>query len=399
MTESEKSFANVASVQSATSVWRREPFRIFFPLGVLLAWLGIGHWIAYDLGLLSEYSCQAHGLTQMQSFMMAFAVGFLLTALPRRTQTSPAAIAELMIVAAALLTTAVATLSEAWIIGELAYVVVFVVLLQFALRRFLGRAAGRRPPAAFVLIPFAVAQGMGGAILVIWSAQPQAPPFASGLGRLLIEQGVFLCLAMGIGNLVLPLMAGAAPPPDLGSSPQETRKAFVYAACGAAIFLSLCIEQAGWVRLGPVLRAAVVGAGFWFGAGAGKRPEKPGLHRRLVWVSVWLMPLGLLMSVLFPDFRVPALHILFIGGFSLMAFGVATHVALSHLDELLPLSLESPRPVQILAAAFALALAARVAADWSDTYFDHLAWAAGLWIAGSLVWLAFFGPKLLRPRR
>ena len=46
-----------------------------------------------------------------------------------------------------------------------------------------------------------------------------------------------------------------------------------------------------------------------------------------------------------------------------------------------------------------LATLARVAADLSDTYFDHLGWAAGLWLVGSAVWLAFLGPKLLGWRR
>lgn len=399
MAESEKSFANVSTVESVPSIWRREPFRLFFVLGVVLAWLGIGHWIAYDVGLLSTYSCQAHGLTQMQSFMMAFAMGFLLTALPRRTQTAPASVVELVLVGLALITTAAATLRESWIIGETAYALLFLFLLQFALRRFLGRAAGRRPPAAFVLIPFAVLHGLGGAALVALSTRPTAAPFASGLGRLMIEQGVFLCLALGIGSLVLPLMAGTPPPPDLGSSPRETRKALAYAACGATIFATLLVEQSGWGRLGPLLRAAVVCGGFWLGADARHRPGKPGLHRHLVWVSIWLMPLGLLVSALFPDYRVPALHIVFIGGFSLMAFGVATHVTLSHLEGLGELALGNPRPVKFLAAAFGCALAARLAADMSDTYFDHLAWAAGLWICGSAVWLVFLGPKLLRPRQ
>jgi hypothetical protein len=39
---------------------------------------------------------------------------------------------------------------------------------------------------------------------------------------------------------------------------------------------------------------------------------------------------------------------------------------------------------------------ARLAADASNTYFDHLAWAAGSWLIGSAVWLAFLGPQLLR---
>ncbi len=399
MTESERSFTAVASVQSVASPWRREPFRVFFPLGVVLAWFGIGHWIAYAVGLISEYSCQAHGLTQMQSFLMAFAMGFLLTALPRRTQTKPASRTELILIAVALTITATTSLFELWLVAEAAYAFLFLILLQFAGRRFLGRSAGRRPPAAFVLIPFAVVHGLVGAVLVAWSTQPSAPLFTGSLGRLLIEQGVFLCLAMGIGNLILPLMSGTSPPADLGSSPQETRKAVLFALCGAGIFASLVLEQLGWAMLAPLLRAGLISSTFALGADAWRGPQKPGLHRRLVWLSVWLMPLGLLLSALLPDYRVPALHILFIGGFSLMAFGVATHVALSHLDGLEPLALGSPGPVRALAAFLLLSLAARLAADWSNTYFDHLAWAAGLWITGSVVWLVFLGPKLLRPRQ
>jgi hypothetical protein len=39
---------------------------------------------------------------------------------------------------------------------------------------------------------------------------------------------------------------------------------------------------------------------------------------------------------------------------------------------------------------------ARVAADWSGTYFTHLGWAAGAWIVGAGGWLAYLGPRLLK---
>ena len=55
-----------------------------------------------------------------------------------------------------------------------------------------------------------------------------------------------------------------------------------------------------------------------------------------------------------------------------------------------------PPAVVALAVGLALALAARLVADWSDTYFAHLGWAAAGWIGGSAVWLAYFVPKLLR---
>ena len=78
-----------------------------------------------------------------------------------------------------------------------------------------------------------------------------------------------------------------------------------------------------------------------------------------------------------------------------MAFGVATHVSLSHLG-LEKEALGRPRAVSLLAGALLLALTARVIADWSESYFDHIGWAAAFWIVGTTIWLAYLGPKLLR---
>ena len=377
------------------SPWRSEPFRVFFPLGVLLAWIGVGHWLLYATGAAATYSCRFHGLVQMQAFMMAFAIGFLLTALPRRTQTQPVTRMEMVALLAALVIFACAAIGEHWVIAETAYAALFALLIEFALRRFLKGGVGRRPPAAFVLLPIAALNGMGGAVLIAAAEANNVTPWSGHLGVLMVEQGVFLCLAVGVGSLVLPLMSGMPPPADLGSAPRETWKAIAYAFAGAAIFASLVIEQLGFERSGPILRAIVVSVGLGLGGGAWRPPGKPGAHRKLVWLAVWLMPVGLIVSALWPDYRVPALHILYIGGFSLMVFGVATHVALSHFN-MEQLGLGRPPAVIVLGAAVLIALCARLAADYSDTYFVHLGWAAAAWILGSAVWLIFFGSKLLR---
>jgi uncharacterized protein involved in response to NO len=382
------------SFLSAMSPWRSEPFRLFFPIGVVLAWVGIGHWLLYDLGITRTYSCLLHGLVQMQGFMMAFAVGFLLTAIPRRTRTPPPSASEMSLLAAALIATAAAAVAERWIAAEVAYLAIFALLLRFAVTR-LRAADARRPPAAFVLIPFAILHGIVGGVLLLAATLPGVPASLMGLGRLLVEQGVFLCLVVGVGSLVLPLMAGAPPPADLDASPRERWKALGYAAAGVVLGGSFGLEYAGWERLAPLLRGAVVAAGLGLGGGVWRPPQKPGLHRRLVWLAAWLVPAGLVVSALWPSYRVPALHIVFIGGFSLMAFGVATHVAFSHLG-LEGLAAGRPRAIIVLGASFLLALAARLAADASGTYFDHLGWAAGFWITGSAVWLAFLGPRFVR---
>ena len=377
------------------SRWLTEPFRIFFPMAVLFGWVGVGHWLSYSVGVTATYSCKLHGLIQMQAFMMAFATGFLLTAVPRRTQTSPATPIEISVLTAAFILTVAGAMAERWLLSEAAYAAIFLLLGQFAMRRFLGRAAGRRPPAAFVLVPIAALQGLAGAALLGVAEFQSSSLWTEGLGRLMIEQGVFLCLVIGIGALVLPLMGGAPPPPDLGSSPRETRKAFAYGAAGMTIVASLILEQAGFNRVGPLLRAAVVTLGLGLGGGAWRPPAKSGVHRQLVWLSTWLMPVGLIASGVWPDYRVPALHVLFIGGFALMAFGVATHVALSHLN-LERLSSGWPPAVVVLGTAMIAAMLVRVAADASGAYFVQLGWAAAIWIAGSAAWLAFMGPRLMR---
>lgn len=374
---------------------RSEPFRLFFPVGVLLGWIGVGHWLLYGLGLAETYSCFRHGLLQTQAFLMAFALGFLWTALPRRTAAPVASPREIALALAALLLTGGALLSDAFVTAELGYLALFAMLLAFAARRFLSGAARRRPPAAFVLLPLAAVLGVSGALLILARLVLEEPPWTIALGALFIEQGVFLCLVMGIGALVMPLMGGTPPPPDLGSSPRETRVALGFLVLGLTVAASLVAETAGFVRSAPIVRGAAVAIALGWGGGAFRLPGKPGFHRKLVWVAAWLAPVGLVASGLLPDYRVPALHVLFIGGFSLMAFGVATHVSLSHLD-LNEAALGRPRPVVVLAVAIALALLARLAADSSHTYFEHLASAALCWMVGSAVWLAWLAPRLLR---
>lgn len=374
---------------------REEPFRLFFPLGVLLGWAGVGHWLLYPLGAVASYSCLAHGLALVQGFLVAFAAGFVLTALPKRTKSPPPSEIEIVALAVGLVTTTIAAASRRWVVAEAAHALSLTVLLRFAGARFFAANAGRRPPASFVLIPLGALGGIVGAGLIAVSARIEASAAALTVGRLLTEQGVFLCFALGAGALIVPLVRGATPPADLGSAPAETRRALGYAFIGLTIFATFVGEGCGSTRLAPLLRAGAVSFGGLLGGGSWRPPLKPGLHRRLVWLSLWMMPVGLTASAISVEYRVAALHVLFIGSFSLLAFGVATHVSFGHLG-LEELALGRPPAVIALATGVFLALAARVAADVSHTYFAHLGWAAACWIGGSAIWLAPLVSRYLR---
>jgi uncharacterized protein involved in response to NO len=368
------------------STLRREPFRLFFPLGVLLAWSGVGHWLAYAAGVTHTYSCPSHAGVQIEGFLLAFAAGFLLTAIPRRTNTAPPGLALVALLAVLQIATAVATLWEAWRLAAMVAAAQILSLIAFAATR-LSAGPARRPPPGFVLVPMALVQALAGIALM---------GTAERIGRLLVEQGLFLCLVMGIGSLVVPLMAGQPPPPDLGSSPAVARQAAAYAAAGVVVVATLVAEGLGSLVLAPIVRGAVFAATIAIGGGAARWPERPGWNRALTWIALWMVPTGLVASGLAPDYRVPALHVTFIGGFGLLAFCVATHVTASHLA--LPWLRDGrPRVLAILGGATVLALVVRVLADATHTYFLHLGIAGSIWIVGSAVWLATLLPFWMRP--
>ncbi len=390
--ETESSFRGL----DGGGLWRREPFRVFFPLGVVLAWIGISHWLLYAAGLSATYSCQVHGLIQVQAFLMAFAVGFLLTALPRRTQGPPPSSTEMASAALALITIPVAL--DRGTQGRCAGGLRLCLRPAPAVRdpalrgRRSGQASARRVRSHSDR--HSAWSGRSGAdrrcprppCLAVGSTARTAArrarriPMLHGWGGELDSAADERCAAAR-GSRLIPRRAceGArvrghrAWPSSQASSSSRRDGAAARRSCG---------------RPSLQLGLAVGGAARW--------PGKPGFHRQLAWVSIWMMPVGLAASGLLPDYRVPALHVLFIGGFGLLVFAVATHVSLSHLD-LQDLASGRPTAVVILAISFGLALAARLAADFSHSYFDHLGWAAGCWLFGSAVWLVFIGRRLLRP--
>jgi hypothetical protein len=77
--------ASLAIAEVSGPRWRAEPYRILFPLGALLAWAGVLHWLLLATGATDEYRSTFHAIAQIQGLMTCFAVGFLFTFIPRRT--------------------------------------------------------------------------------------------------------------------------------------------------------------------------------------------------------------------------------------------------------------------------------------------------------------------------
>ena len=116
------------------SLLRREPFRLLFPLGALLALAGVLPWLLFGTGLSRLYLGVYHAFTMTQAFLIAVAAGFLGTMLPRRTGAAPLSPWELALMIGALASIPAALLVDRVALAEFAYLVAVGTLAQFALR-------------------------------------------------------------------------------------------------------------------------------------------------------------------------------------------------------------------------------------------------------------------------
>ena len=374
---------------------RGEPFRLFFPLAFVIGAAGVLHWVLYGTGVLTSYLGSFHAVTQMQSFLLAFAAGFLLTAVPKRTRSAPASLLEIGALAVLLPGVSFAELFGYPQLAQGLYAAAIVTLVQFAVRRFLA-AGGRRPPASFVLVPIGLASGVIGAALRIAASRELVPAWLGSLGRSLALEAVFTCLVLGIGGFFFALALRGEPPPDVDKAPGGARLAAGFALAGLAIVGGLVLQERGFVREGLVLRA-VVAVLVLVAARGHAPPTRPGANRYTVWLSAWAVPLGLALAAVFPHDRVAWMHVVYIGGFGLLAFAVSAHVTLGHSGNE---AARDGRPWQALAfgVLFAGAMILRATVTRvPEMYFGWLAAAAATWLAGAVVWAVFLVPKMWRP--
>ena len=363
-------------------------------MGVLLAWAGVLHWLFYAVGLTEEYRAVFHATAQIQGFVTCIAVGFLFTFIPRRTGTLPARRWEM---AAALAAPILATLASwwgHWATAQVVWIAGIAAVVSFVVRRAFSRGGARRVPGVFVWVPVALLAGIAGAAVVAVAAVlgPREEPQLWQLGRGILLQGMIVALVVGVGGTMLPTLTRAEPAPDAG--PRPTTRRLAQAMAAAAFLGSFFVEVYVSPRLGYALRALVAGGALVWAARLWRPPTAPGLHRRFIWISAWLLPAGYALAAADPALRSAALHVVFIGCFALMALSVSLHVALSHGGRPERLA-GSSREVRALGSLLLAAAASRLLAGVD---LDHLKLWVGVasiaFLAATLAWAALVVPAI-----
>src|SRR5207245_10339720 len=127
-----------------------DPYRIFFPLGIVLGAMGVSIWPLYDFGIPDCYSGRAHAFVQTDGFLYSFIAGFLLTAIPRFTGTEPPSRRVQCVLAGIVAGSAIAFEFQQFALGQTGFVIAHAFLITLAARRFRRRRLD--PPDTFVSV-------------------------------------------------------------------------------------------------------------------------------------------------------------------------------------------------------------------------------------------------------
>jgi uncharacterized protein involved in response to NO len=372
--------------------WRREPYRLLFPLGVLLGQAGVVHWLLYAVGASDSWRSTSHALTQVQGFMFCFALGFLYTFIPRRTGTPGPSAWQLGVSLLLPVALTVSAWCEAWWLSQAFFLAQLGVLLSFVVPRILTPGPGRTVPEGMVWVPLALGMGAAGALL---TAVPPGvgPRWLHSVGTGLLLQGMFTGLVLGVGGMLLPMFLHGTPPGAATGARRRVRQA-LHAAAAMLFLASFFVEALVSSRWGHGLRAALALAVLAVPVRLWRPPSQAGLHRWLIWVSAWLLPLGYTAVALRPELRTAGLHVVFLGCFALMALAVSMHVVLAHGGHSRLLG-ASPWQVAAVGALMGVAMAARLLVPFAAERFTlSLGIAAAAFLGATALWAVFLVPKV-----
>ncbi|SRR6266540_2170870 len=367
-----------------------EPFRIFFPAGILIGITGVALWPAYYAGFVITYPGTGHARLMIEGFMASFIIGFLGTAGPRITSTSPLSRREVLALFTLDLLAAGLHFGDAHRAGDVLFVIFIVFFIFTIARRFVRRQDS--PPPNFVLVALGLLNGLFGAILVALS-ENAVYLITYRIGAALLEQGFVLLPILGVAPFLLPRLPNVAQSDDLPESRTLPPGWIPQAAFAALLGLIIdgtfvaeafgAVAVAGWIRFGAVMIYVIM-----------RMPHRGrSFLGNCLRAGIAAVPFGLAVELLWPQYRVGALHILFISAFSFVALTVAIRVVFGHSGRMD--LLRKPLPFfTVVGALIFLTMLSRYVADVAPRARTiHLVAAAACWLLAALIWTVRVIPK------
>lgn len=359
-----------------------EPFKIFFRFGWIMAILFLGVWPIYSFFKIIPYPGLIHIQGTISLTIGSFAIGFLLTALPRFTETNYASklivytLFGLSCIELIILLLGYSTYSSLFL------AVKFLGIIVFAIPRIFRRT--NPIPPSFIWVVFAIIYAVIGGFGTWLSPSILFTSF--------LTQGFMTSLFLGIGGKLIPMLTGVSHQ-LIVEKKYKSHEIILHGLLAIVFFIGLYLQhRLEWIQVGMTLKSLVLLIEiviFW------KLYQIPTSSSRawLLWIATWLLPLSQISSIFFPPWNLHFEHIMYIGTFLIGTVVVASHVMVTHLT-LNQNLLKKYRPLGLIGMLLLFAGLTRVVAPFL-TYESHLGYAGLLAISALLYWgFIFFIIKL-----
>tara|TARA_R110002096_G_scaffold304275_7_gene499244 strand:+ start:2827 stop:3999 length:1173 start_codon:yes stop_codon:yes gene_type:complete len=305
-------------------LWLEEPFRVFFPLGIVAAVFGLLLWPLHYAGYWEIYPAIQHPRILILGFGAAFVMGFLGTAWPRFVEAPPLRLVELVILIVFWFSGQVCYSTSRIALGDGIMAGTFICFMVMLGYRVIGEKRDR-PPAALVA-PF-INLAVVSAVLLCWAygVKSQSPAFQA-LFRLQVYQGFLLLPMLGVGSFFFPKFFDTAP---IGTPKSRAR---VLSLVVPLIFGSFILEACGWIRLGNALRLGAVCYWAYRLLPMIWKGKAPGTRSWALRLALIMIATGFFCRIIWPYQLFAFEHLLFLGGFSQIMLLVADRVVVGHSE-------------------------------------------------------------------
>ncbi len=374
-----------------------EPYRFFFPLGVVAGLIGVALWPLWLAGWLDLYPGVAHARIMMEGFFAAFVLGFLGTAAPRMLEVPTLSPRYWGLILFFWGGGQVASLLNLHDLAELGFALALLALL--------GRLAFRLPqrqglpPPGFVMVLFGLFSALLAAFLQMPSLQSllQFPYIWAVVGRYWMIEAFILLPILGITPFFIGRFGGLPPrqsPEDLRSPDAAWRRgALIASAIALSLLIAITLKALGWVRTGALLQAGVTAAFIWTQVPF-RYPRPVPTLGRVVQLALVCLVLAPLLEVFWPGERLAWRHLLLIPGFQFVLATVGTWVIFAHAGRK-DHCLRPWKAFGWISAVWLLVTLLRMAAEASPRIYEsHLLFSALGWILASVAWLVMLTPRL-----
>lgn len=353
-----------------------EPYRVFFPLGVISLLWGALLWLPL-LWDPSEYPVLVHRYLMLNGFTGSFIGGFLMTAVPKFSKTSTATKLEILLY----FSFTVMGLFPAYLnLPEYTFFVSSLqplVLLIFLIRRISNRQ--ENPPYSFIFIFVGLFLWLISGIL---SAFFDLESF-----KHLHYEGAIASIILGVGSRLIPGILGHVEIVKAQREKYEQMKPILQTVPLHFVFLIISFGGSYFLEdfLGAIIRATVVGAiGFAYWRLWRTPIEKSSLSR-CIGFSGWLIVISFFLKASWSEGIIHISHSFFINGIVLLSLLIATRVLQSHGPK--DKTLEESKVLYVVSSLVLIASVTRVSAFlMPENYLTHLGYSSIILALAVALW-------------